>query len=133
MGVRAPLMELWHEGCRGSVRLWVPDSLWWWGMWVRVLVWDALGRLSTREVADVFLRVQVQDASQLLAGRYPGWEWVVMLCSGVVVREQVQAAAQPPTGRCVMRLIRKGVWGGVRVRVLLMELWHERCRMSVRL
>ena len=91
-------------------------------MCVRVLVWDALGRLPTREVADVFLRVQVQDASQLLAGRYPGWVWIVPLCGGAVVREQVQAAAQPLTGRCVMGLILMGVWGGVRVRVFLMEL-----------
>ena len=53
------------------------------------------------------------------------------VCGGAVVREQVQAAVQLPTERYVIELIRKGIWGGLGVRVLLVELWHERCRMSV--
>jgi len=55
----------------------------------------------------VSIHEQVQDAAQLLMGRYPAWKVrFALLCGGEVIREQVQAAAQPLTGRYLVVVVR---------------------------
>ena len=134
--VRVLLMELWHERCRMSVRLCVPESLWRWGKCVRVLVWGALGGVSARRVAVVSIREQVQDAAQLLTGRCPAWKVrFVLPCGGAVIRERVQAAAQPLTGRylvVVVRWVSGGSWDDGAVMLAGTYAWSLRGRCTKR-
>ena len=71
----------------------VSKVLWWLSRCSRALVCDALGGMSTQQVAVVFIREQVQGAARLLTGRCPAWEVrFVLLCSGVVASRPVRQA-----------------------------------------
>ena len=90
----------------------VSGVLWWLSGRSHALVCSALGGVSTQQVAVVVIRKQVQDAAQLLTGRCPAWKVRFVLLCGGEVIRERVQAAAQPLTGRYLVVVVRWVSGG---------------------